>query len=132
MIVPPIKEVEAKKAITVLERLGLIMKNPDGCYEQTDAVITTGDSWSSLAIEQFQIATAALAEQVIKATPKKERDISTCTLSISSKTLEMIRERTKQFRKEILELARSDHFADQIYHLNIHLFPVSQPHRGGR
>jgi uncharacterized protein (TIGR02147 family) len=132
MIVPPIKEVEAKKAITVLERLGLIMKNPDGCYEQTDAVITTGDSWSSLAIEQFQIATAALAEQVIKATPKKERDISTCTLSISSKTLEVIRERTKQFRKEILELARSDHFADQIYHLNIHLFPVSQPHRGGR
>jgi uncharacterized protein (TIGR02147 family) len=131
-IVPPIKETEAKKAIAILEKLGLIMKNPQGCYEQTDAVITTGDVWSSFAIEQFQIATAALAGQVIKATPKKERDISTCTLSISAKTLETIRERTKQFRKEILELARSDNFADQIYHLNIHLFPVSQPHRGGR
>jgi uncharacterized protein (TIGR02147 family) len=132
MVVPPIRESEAKKAIAVLERLGLVTKNPDGCYEQTDAVISTGESWNSLAIEQFQIATAALAGSAIKSVPKEQRDISTCTLSISPKTLETIRERAKQFRKEILELARADRFADRIYHLNIHLFPVSQPNRGGR
>ena len=130
MVVPPIGESEAKKAISVLEKLGLITKNPDGCYEQSDAVITTGDMWSSLAVEQFQIATAELAARSIEATPKERRDISTCTLSISAKTLETIRERTKQFRREVLELARADNFADRIYHLNIHLFPVSK-HRNG-
>jgi uncharacterized protein (TIGR02147 family) len=132
MVVPPIRESEAKKAIAVLERLGLVTKNPDGCYEQTDAVISTGESWSSLAIEQFQIATAALAGGAIGGIPKEQRDISTCTLSISAKTLETIRERARQFRKEVLELARADSFADRIYHMNLHLFPVSQPNRGGR
>ncbi|MBN1575733.1 MAG: TIGR02147 family protein [Chitinispirillaceae bacterium] len=132
MVIPAIKESEAKKAIAVLEKLGLITKNPDGCYEQTDAVISTGEAWKSVAIEQFQIAMADLAGRTIRTTPKEQRDISTCTLSISSKSLEAISERAKQFRKEVLEIARADNFADRIYHLNIHLFPVSQSHRGDR
>jgi len=131
MVTPQIRESEAKKAIAVLEKLGLVTRSPEGFYEQTDAVISTGESWSSLAIEQFQIATAGLVEQSIQNTPRELRDISTCTVSISEKTLERIRERTKQFRREVLELARGDKFADRIYHLNIHLFPVSHPHRSG-
>jgi len=132
MIIPRIREREARKAVEVLERLGLIVRNPDGCYEQTDLVISTGESWNSLAIEQFQIDTAELAKCSLKSMPKKERDISTCTLSISTASLELIRERTGQFRREILQIARSDHRADRTYHLNIHLFPVSHPHRGAR
>jgi uncharacterized protein (TIGR02147 family) len=132
MIIPAIKESDAKKAIAVLEKLGLIIKGPDGGYEQTDAVISTGETWSSVAIEQFQIAMADLAGRTIRTTPKEQRDISTCTLSISAKSLESIRERAKQFRKEVLELARADGNADRIYHLNIHLFPVSHPHRRDR
>ena len=83
MLVPAIRESEAKKAIAVLEKLGLIIKGPDGSYEQTDAVISTGETWSSIAIEQFQIAMADLAGQTIRKTPKEQRDISTCTWTLA-------------------------------------------------
>jgi uncharacterized protein (TIGR02147 family) len=132
MVIPAIKEAEAKKAITVLEKLGLITKNPDGCYEQTDSILTTGETWSSMAIEQFQIDTADCAREAIRTTPKEQRDISTCTLSISASSLASIRERAKQFRKEVLEIAKADNFADQVCHLNIHLFPVSRSYRSNQ
>jgi uncharacterized protein (TIGR02147 family) len=126
MVVPAVKEAEAKKAIIVLEKLGLIAKNPDGYYERADAVISTGDEWKSLAIRNFQMETADLAKQAIRNIPNQERDISTLTLSISSKTLESVRERIKQMRRELLELARADAFADRVHHVNIHVFPVSR------
>ena len=131
-IIPSIKESEAKKAVILLSKLGLITKNPDGFYEQTDRLLTTGSEWTSLAIDKFQIDTAVLAGEAISTLPKEQRDISTCTLSISEKTFEAIRERTKQFRKELLELARADSVADRTYHLNVHLFPVSKSYREHR
>jgi uncharacterized protein (TIGR02147 family) len=130
MVVPAIKETEAKKAVLTLEKLGLVVKNPDGYYEQTDAVISTGDEWKSLGIQNFQIEAADLAKHAIRNIPKRERDISTLTLSISPKTLESIRERLKQFRRELLELARTDAFADRVHQVNIHVFPVSRSKHG--
>jgi uncharacterized protein (TIGR02147 family) len=130
MVVPAIKEAEAKKAIITLEKLGLVAKNPDGYYEHTDTVISTGDEWKSLAIQNFQIEAADLAKHAIQNIPKLDRDISTLTLSISSKTLESIRERIKQLRRELLELARTDGFADRVHQVNIHVFPVSRSKNG--
>jgi hypothetical protein len=66
-----------------LEKLGLVAKNPDGYYEHTDAMISTGDEWKSLAIQNFQIEAADLAKHAIQNIPKLDRDISTLTLSIS-------------------------------------------------
>jgi len=132
LVVPPIKESEAKKAVNVLLKLDLITKGPRGYYEKCDAVVSTGDEWSSLAVEEFQMETADLAKEAIRSTPKQHRDISTCTLSISLKTLETVQERAKQFRKEVLELARADQFADHVYHLNVHLFPMSRGQDGGK
>ena len=130
MVVPAIKEAEAKKAIMTLEKLGLIAKNPDGYYEHTDAIISTGDEWKSIAVQNFQTETAELAKHAILNIPKQERDISTLTVSISSKTLESIRERLKKLRRELLELARADGFADRVHQINIHVFPVSRSKNG--
>ncbi len=132
LVIPQIKESEARKAVAVLQKLGLITRHPDGCWEQTDTVISTGDSWTSLSVERFQREMADLAGKTLLTIPREQRDFSTCTLSISAKTLESVRERARQFRKEVLELARADQFADRIYHCNIHLFPVSHPYKGGR
>ena len=128
MLQPAIHPNEVKKAIDTLEELGLIRKHPDGFYERTEEVISTGESWVSVAVTNFQLNTADLAKDAIQTVPKEAREASTLTLSISKSTFEEIRERIRAVRRELLEIAKKDVHADRIYHLNMHLFPVTKPY----
>ncbi len=127
---PPITPKEAERAITVLENLGLIQKNPKGVYERLDALVTTGEEVQSTAIVNFQKQTLDLAKRSFDLVPKEARDISTLTVSISSKNLQRIRERIRNVRREILELAKADPFTDTVYQLEFLAFPVTQPKEG--
>lgn len=129
LLMPNIQPGEAKKAVETLERLDLIHKHPDGYYEKTEQVLSTGESWMSIAITNFQMKTAELAKDAIQNYPKEIREFSTLTLSISQETFESIRERVKCFRQELLQIAKQDTQADRVYHLNVHLFPFTLPQR---
>jgi uncharacterized protein (TIGR02147 family) len=126
MLYPPIKPQEAEMAIKVLEKLGLIKRNPQGVFERLDTIVSTGDEWESMAIEHYQSETLDLAKQAIYRVPKAFRDISTLTLSISEATMPRVREKLKEYRKELLDLAKNDAFADRVYQLNMQLFPLSK------
>jgi uncharacterized protein (TIGR02147 family) len=53
------------------------------------------------------------------------------TVSVSRDAYEKISHRLEQCRKEILEIAHgSDGPLEQVYHMNMQLFPVSKPFRG--
>lgn len=125
-ISPPISAKDAERAIVVLESLGLIQKNAKGIYERVDALVTTGEEVQSTAIVNFQKATLDLAKRSFDAFPKEARDISTLTISISQKNLARIKERIRNVRREILELAKSDPFTDTVYQLEFIAFPVTK------
>jgi uncharacterized protein (TIGR02147 family) len=125
-ISPAITTKEAERAIVVLESLGLIQKNAKGIYERVDALVTTGEEVESTAIVNFQKATLDLAKRSFDAFPKSARDISTLTISISQKNLQRIKERIRNVRREILELAKSDPFTDTVYQLEFIAFPVTK------
>ncbi len=127
MLVPPIKSAEAKKAIEVLEGLGLIVKNPLGVYEKVDKVITVGDNWQSVLIANFLIEAMDLGKEALNGIPVEQREIGAQTLSISEPTFRQIREKMKIFRREVLELARHDENADRVYQVNLQAFPLAKP-----
>jgi uncharacterized protein (TIGR02147 family) len=130
---PPVKPAEARKAIETLESLGLIARGPDGNYVRTDAVVSTGEQWKSIAVRNFQAETADLAKRALQSTDSADRDISTLTLSISGPTLEAMKDRIRQMRRELLEMARADQHADRVCQMNVYLFPLtSTPSKGAQ
>ena len=124
---PAITPAEAKKAVALLEKMGFIKKCDRGFYQLVDDIITTGYEAKSLAINNFLISTNELARQAIDRYPHEQRSMSTLTFSCSAEGYAQIDERLKRFRREILEIVRTDKDTDRVYHINFHVFPMSNP-----
>jgi uncharacterized protein (TIGR02147 family) len=131
MLDPPISTAQARKAVALLEKLGLIKKNTNGVYEQTDAVISTGYEAKSVAIHNFLLATLNLASESIDRFPRSERDVSTLTMHFSRSLYDTITEKLKNFRRELLELVKNDpEKADRVFQFNFQMYPMSKPYQG--
>jgi uncharacterized protein (TIGR02147 family) len=126
LVSPPITASEAKKSVTLLERLGLIFKDADGKYHVGDKTISTGTYEKALAIANFQRETMKLAQEALDRVPKTERDISTMTLGISGEALEKIQVLLQETRRKIAEIASADPGSDRVFQLNMQLFPLSK------
>jgi uncharacterized protein (TIGR02147 family) len=129
-LVPPISPAEAKKSVDLLADLGLITVGPGGIYRRTEATLTTGESWRSLAVQHFQRQMFGLARDAFDRIPKEERDLSSMTLSCSWDTLEAIREKIRTLRREIADLAAGDAKPEGVFQCNFQVFPLTRDGRG--
>ena len=125
MLSPPISVHEARKSVTLLKKLELIATGPDGFLVVTDTHITTGDQWRSLAVGNFQNETLRLAQESLARHDKTIRDISTVTLGISRNQLPALREKIAEFRQSIMRMADENQSPDDIYQMNVQLFPLT-------
>lgn len=128
---PPITRSEAREALELLKRLGMIRMNKNKCHERIDAALTSGPNVNPAIIHGFQTATMQLAQSALHHFPKDERDISTLTLSCNSRDLARIRERVRQMRAEITEIACASDNADRVFQLNTQFFPLTKRLTGG-
>jgi uncharacterized protein (TIGR02147 family) len=124
MTVPPISEGEAKKAVALLCSLGFVKKDPDGVFRITDRFLTTGNDWQSIAVRRFQQDTIMLAHKALDTVDKDHRDISTATVTLSAEGFAEARERIRQFRNDMLELASRQENPAGAYHINIQMIPI--------
>ena len=126
MLVPAISESQARRSMELLEGLGLVRRNQRGKLELSTAAITTGDDVKSLQVANFQRETLKLAWEALDRVPKDDRDISTLTLTISKTGLKELRDLIKGFREQAESVARRDLLDDQVFQLNVQLFPLSR------
>jgi uncharacterized protein (TIGR02147 family) len=122
---PKITAMQAKKAVRLLDRLGMIARGADGYYSLTDKFVTTGENWQSIAIRSFQKESCSLAARAIDSVIPGERDISTVTVSLSKEGFDRIRKSLARFRREIVEVSSSCETVDRAYQMNLQFFPVS-------
>ena len=122
---PQISVKQAKESCELLLRLNLIRKEKDGTLIPTSNTITTGEHWKSFAIRSFQGQCIKLAEEAFDRHSPDERDISTVTIAVSRDDIDEIRRITSEYRRSVLQIASSSDNADQVYQLNIQLFPLS-------
>jgi uncharacterized protein (TIGR02147 family) len=123
---PPITVAQARKAVALLERLGLIAKREDGAFRLTDQFISTGAAWKNLAVRDFQSETLRLARESLERHDKEERDISTVTIAVSRKALPELKDRIAEFRKSLLGMVKESPDYDEVYQFNVQLFPLTQ------
>lgn len=124
-LLPAISASEAKTAVSLLERLGFVVKNDSGGYTIKDASVSTGDTWMSMAISEYQKKLIAMGMDSIDALSMDDRDISTVSLSLSKATFKSVHERLKVVRKELLEIARLELNPEIVYQINFQVFPLS-------
>ncbi len=123
---PSVPTAQVKKAIGLLEKLGMIAKDAQGYYRQTANLISSDDLGESLHVENFQTATMKLAMESLDRHAKDARDISTLTATLSAESVEKVRAALKTLRKCVLTLAEQDKNVDRVIQLNIQMFPLTQ------
>ncbi len=126
-IIPSITESEARKAVETLEHLGLISKDADGFYRQSNPLIMADRDASSLAVDNFIISNIDLAREAVDRFSKEERKLSATTISVSKETYKKIIDELREFRRHIMTLAQNDPNPERTYQFNFQVFPVSKP-----
>lgn len=131
---PAIRPEEARKAVRVLEKLGLVAKDPEGFLRPVDPVITSGASdpdgsgrnLKTLNIVHFQRSMLKRAAQAYDRKDYRDVDMSTLTLSFSKETYLAVKKEIAELRRKIAALAERDDRPDRVYQLSYNLFPLSR------
>lgn len=129
-LTPPITVKEAKESVQLLQELGFVRKGPDGRHHVTDARLTTGEKWQSVAIRNFQEECWRLAGESWARHAKEIRDMSTVTITLNSRNLEEVKARIKELRQGLLHLASEGETPDSVYQVNIQVFPLAMLNGG--
>jgi uncharacterized protein (TIGR02147 family) len=127
---PPISVDEARESVELLEKTGIISRNPGGRYEVLGPPITTGEKWQSTAIRNYQQESIELALQSLVKDPKAIRDISTVTVAVRFSDLEEIKARIKELRQSIMHMMTDSGEPDCVYQLNFQVFPMTDVGEG--
>lgn len=122
---PQINAKQARASIALLEKLGFIERDQQGLYHQTSNVIGVHPAPSdTFIVEKFQMEMLQVALRSYEDIPIYERMSSSTTFSISEETFKLFKMKTREFRKELAEIARLDSSQECVYQLTMNLFPV--------
>jgi uncharacterized protein (TIGR02147 family) len=127
MLIPAITEKQARESVELLLRLGFL-KKADGryAYAQSSPIITTGQDIKAHQVINYQVQMLKLAiESFNRFGPNDRLFTSSTTLRVSKATYEMLKQKNRDHRRELLKIAEADKNADQVYQLNINMFPLS-------
>jgi len=132
-LTPTVPPGKVKKAIELMQRLGLITQGEDGAWRASTALLKTDPSVQSLLIPRFHQSMAKLAVEAVERFKKEERYFSGSTLSVSREMYDVIIEKIRALRADILDYVASGDEPEQVYHLNMQLFPLTTgPRKRGR
>ena len=122
----PITAAEVSETLDFLVRAKLLKKDKNGNYQQTDKAISMG------SVDAVPVAARDLqrqmAEFAVKALslPLSERDMSGLTMGITRRAYERIRKELVDCRRRIMAIVTEDDDTEQVYRLNLQLFPMSE------
>jgi len=122
---PPISGEQAREAVQLLLELGLLRKDGD-VYQQVESNLSTPTRAASRLVRQYQQKTLELAGQSLTRHDRELRHISTLTVGLDEDGFQVVRERIRNFRRELIALASEIPRSDRVYQVNLQLFPLTR------
>jgi uncharacterized protein (TIGR02147 family) len=132
MLMPTITIAQARHAIDLLNRLGLIVYDASGNYIPSSSLISTGYEAQSLCINNFVVHSLDLAKSAIDRFDRHERNLSWVSLSLSQESYATVIEELRDFRRRMMNIAIHDENPDRAYLINIQVFPCSKQYKINR
>ena len=123
---------EVKKALKLLQKVGLLNKDAEGRYEQSSKAITTGNiEVASLSVREMHRQMGELAVRSLDEVPVNERDISGLTIGVSEDAYYRITKEIEDFRRRVASIVMQDTVEDRVYRLNVQMFPLTKKFKKG-
>ena len=121
-----ISAAEVSETLDFLVKANLLKKDRNGNYRQTEKSVSMGP------VDAVPVAAREMQRQMgefaVKALdmPLSERDMSGLTLGLTRNAYERIRKEIADFRRRIVAIATEDEETEQVYRMNLQLFPLSE------
>lgn len=123
---PEITAAEVTETLNFLVKAGLLQKDKDGNYRQTERGVTTGPmEVTSIAVRGMHRQMGEFALEAIEGVAQDERHFSGLTLGITRDAYEKIVQEIAEFRKKVITIATQDDGMDEVYRLNVQFFPMT-------
>lgn len=123
---------EVKKALKLLQKVGLLNMDANGRFEQSSKAITTGNiEVANLSVREMHRQMGELAVRSLDEVPMNERDISGLTLGVSEDAYYRITKEIEDFRRRVASIVMQDTNEDRVYRLNVQLFPLTKKIKKG-
>lgn len=117
---------QVHETVAVLTRLGLVKEDKNGKLVQTDGALVIPDDTKSMAVYNYHRSMNLLADFALKTNDIENREMNGVTVSLPKSKLPEIKEKIREFRREINRLSESYEDSDEIYQLNLQFFPLSK------
>ena len=126
-IEPKITVSQAKKAIALLSKLGLITLGDDGYYKVKDPLITFDPDLENIAAHNLHKSMQEISARALDTVPKEERYFRTFIGSFSEKAFQKIRLELDNARKKIIDIIKEDGDNDKkVYHMGMQLYKMEK------
>ena len=121
-----ISAAEVSETLDFLVKANLLKKDKSGNYVQTDKSLSMGPVDAvPVAARDMQRQMGEFAVNALDM-PLSERDMSGLTMGLTHRAYEQIRKEIADFRRRIVAIASEDDETEQVYRLNLQLFPLSE------
>jgi uncharacterized protein (TIGR02147 family) len=123
---PPVTEPQARRALEVLQELGLLAPDGSGRLRPTEAVVTTPHEVSGLAVHNYHRGMLERAIDAIDRFPQEERHFLAATISIPHALVDELKQELNSLQERVLDLAnRFEGSADEVVQVEFLMFPLS-------
>ena len=116
---------DVKETLDFLTKAGFIKKTGENTFIQTETSIKGSPEATKLAIRDMHREMAKIAASSLDLA-KTERNFSGVTMGISKDSYEQIVKELDECRRKIISIAAGDKNIDQVYRLNLQLFPLTR------
>ena len=122
---PKVSAEEVRETLAFLTKNGFLKRKSDDTFEQVEKSITGSPEATRLAIRGMHYKMACLAANSLDL-PKEERNFTGVTMGVSKNSYERIVKELDECRRKIIAIAAEDENIDQVYRLNLQLFPLTK------
>lgn len=123
---PEISATEIRKTLDFLVQMGLLQKHDEYHYVQTGKVVMGVAGMVPPAMRPMHRQMAKLAIDAIDNVPVEDRSFAGATMGISRDTYRRIACEAEKFRQRVVSIASEDKHGEQVYRLNLQLFPLTR------
>lgn len=118
---------EVTETLQFLTKAGLLQKDDQGNYTQTDKILSSGDAeFVPLAVRNMHRQMCSFALDALDNIDVSERQFTGLTLGISADTYDRILKELADCRRRIAAIASEDKKIERVYRINTQVFPLSE------
>lgn len=122
----PITAEEVRKSLEFMVSVGILQRKSENEYIQTDKALIGNTEVMPLAIRSMHREMAGFAQKAIDEFSPKDRNITGATMAVDRDAYEQIVRELEACRRKIVAIANMSKNPDQVYRLNLQMFPLSK------